>query len=128
VLDFPPDHHTRNRWYQALAVGHGKRIPYGVNLFMPEKFTSNHLIRTLIHCLRKPAVATLAREGGRPLNQHLQRPVPSLVDAGRAELVGWGYSVIVSHDDLLQPSESTCVAKTLGTGERVDGKTIYRLR
>ncbi len=127
VWDFPPDYHAANRWYQALAVAHTKRIPYGVNLFLPTKFASNHLVRTLMHCLRKPAVATIAREGGRPLEAFLQRPSPAKVAAGRAELLEWGYDVVVVHRDKLQASEAGCVEKALGAGERDGELSIHRL-
>lgn len=128
VWDFPPDYHEGNRWYQALATAHGKRIPYGVNQFLPKAFASNHLVRTLMQCLRKPAVATIAREGGRPLEAFLQRASPAKVPAGRAELVKWGYGAIVVHNRRLQPSESTCVEAALGGGDRDGDYTLYRLR
>lgn len=128
IWDFPPEYHAANRRYQALAVVHGKRIPYGVNQFLPTAFAKNHLVRTLMQCLRKPAVATIAREGGRPLDAFLQRPVEAKVAAGRAALLGWGYDVIAVHTDLLQPNEATCVGRTLGASTTKDGAvTIYRL-
>ncbi|MDP2313604.1 MAG: hypothetical protein Q8P41_11910 [Pseudomonadota bacterium] len=128
VWDFPPNHHAANRRYQALAVVHGKRIPYGVNQFLPKQFASNHLVRTLMECLRKPAVATIAREGGRPLDAFLQRPTTSKVPAGRTALLGWGYDVIAVHTDLLQKSEATCIDGALGGGATRDGAVaIYRL-
>ncbi|MDP2309396.1 MAG: hypothetical protein Q8P18_25470 [Pseudomonadota bacterium] len=128
IWDFPPDYHAANRRYQALAVVHGKRIPYGVNQFLPTKFGKNHLVRKLMHCLRKPALATIAREGGRPLDAFLQRPDESKVAAGRASLLGWGYDVIAVHTDLLQPNEAGCVDRALGGSNRRDGAvTIYRL-
>ncbi|MES2644569.1 MAG: hypothetical protein V4850_34090 [Myxococcota bacterium] len=128
IWDFPPNYHAANRHYQALAVVHGKRIPYGVNQFLPAEFGKNHLVRTLMQCLRKPAVATIAREGGRPLDAFLQRPVDAKVAEGRAALLGWGYDVIAVHTDLLQPTEASCVARTLGPSASMDAEvTIYRL-
>ncbi len=127
IWDFPPNHHAANRWYQAIAVTHGKRIPYGVNLFLPKKFAANHFVRTLLYCLRKPALATIAREGGAPLQAYLQRPVPAKVEAGRAELVGWGYGVIAVHHALLQPTEASCVEAAIGPGERDGTVSVHRL-
>ncbi len=127
VWDFPPNYHRANRHYQALAVVHGKRIPYGVNQFLPTEFASNHLVRTLMQCLRKPAIATIAREGGRPLDAFLQRPVPDRVAAGRAALLGWGYDVIAVHTDLLKSSEAACVDAALGGGETSGEIVVYRL-
>lgn len=128
IWDFPPNHHVSNRWYQALAVGHGKVIPYGVNQFLPDKFAKNHLVRTLMYCLRRPALATIAREGGRPLDAFLQRPVASKVEAGRAQLVEWGYGVVVVHHDALQPTERACTLAALGgVATEAEGATVVRL-
>ena len=51
--DFPPENRAANRWYEALAVAHGKRIPYGVNTFLPARFARNHFVRALMGCLRR---------------------------------------------------------------------------
>jgi hypothetical protein len=127
IWDFPPDNHTLNRWYQALAVGHGKRVPYGVNLFLPEKFASNHLARVLMGCLRRPAARTIAREGGRPLEAFLQRADPEKLEAGRRDLVGWGYDVVVLHRAHLAPGELTCLEGALGAGARDGALSVHRL-
>ncbi len=128
IWDFPPNHHAANRRYQALAAVHGKRIPYGVNQFLPTKFAGNNLVRSLMHCLRKPAVSTIAREGGRPLDAYLQRPVPTKVAAGRTALLGWGYDVIAVHTDLLLATEASCVDRVLGGPVAIDGAvTVYRV-
>jgi hypothetical protein len=130
IWDFPPNYHAANRWYEALAVTHGKRIPYGVNAFLPKAFASNHLVRTLMQCLKKPALATIAREGGRPLDAFLQRPVAAKVEAGRAELVEWGYDIVAVHTDALAAREATCVDAALGGGGDAKGKalTVYRMK
>lgn len=128
IWDFPPDNHVGNRKWQAWAVTHGKKIPYGVNLFLPRAFVDNHLYRTLMHCMRRPERFTIAREAGRPLAEFTQRPDPTLVEAGRAQLHEWGFDRVVVHIELLQPNERTCVDTALGGAIEKDGTlAIYRV-
>ncbi len=128
IWDFPPNAHRANRWYQALAVTHGKRIPYGVNSFLPRAFADNHLVRALLQCLRRPASATLSREGGRPLEAFLQRPNAAKIPEGRRKLRTQGYDVVAVHTGLLQASEATCVEQTLGGIPMVEpGLSVYAL-
>lgn len=115
IFDFPPNHHVANRRYEMLQTHHGKKMPYGVNAFLPDSFAKNHFVRALTQCLRKPALATIAREGGPPLHAWLARPVETKVTVGRQELIDAGYDVLVLHLDGLASSEAKCVRERLGT-------------
>jgi hypothetical protein len=127
IWDFPPGHRAANRWYQSLAVAHGRRIPYGVNQFLPKKFASNHLVRALMGCLRRPAEATIPREGGRPLEAFLQRADPRRIEDGREALRRWGYAVVVLHHDRLDATEAACAEGLIGAGVREGEVSTHRL-
>lgn len=129
LWDFPPNHHVANRRYEGLQTVHGKKIPYGVNAFLPKAFQANHFARAMMHCLKKPAVATIAREGGRPLEAWLQRPNLAKIDEGRAALAKHGFDVVVLHTDQLSASEAACARKLLGDApERAEGDVeVWRL-
>ena len=127
VFDFPPNYHTANRWYQVPATVHGKPIPYGVNQFLPDEFADNHLVRTLMQCLRRPSLATIPREGGRPLEAFLRKPDPAKVDAGRQELLAFGYNAVVLHDELSEKERQCALAALGGAPTKSDGLTVVRL-
>lgn len=129
IFDFPPNHHVANRRYEMLQTVHGKKVPYGVNIFLPDAFAENHFVRTLMQCLRRPSLATISREGGKPLQAFLAKPVPTKVELGRQDLVAAGYDVVVLHREDLADTEAKCVAKAIGgEAERVEGELeVWRL-
>ncbi len=51
VLDWPPDASRLNRDYLVDATAHGLAVPYGVNVFLPEKLREDPLVDRLLRAL-----------------------------------------------------------------------------
>lgn len=51
VLDWPPDASRLNRDYLVDATAHGLAVPYGVNVFLPEKLRQDPLVDQLLRAL-----------------------------------------------------------------------------
>jgi len=54
VLDWPPDATTWNRRYTLWQLHHGRPIPYGVNVFLPEELRADPLVARLLNALEDP--------------------------------------------------------------------------
>ncbi len=51
VLDWPPDASQLNRDYLVSATVHGQAVPYGVNVFLPERLRQDPLVIELLRAL-----------------------------------------------------------------------------
>ena len=122
VFDFPPDHRALNRRYEALATVHGKRIPYGVNVYLPDALRGNGFVRAMMGCLKRPARTSIPREGGPPVEPWRISPSEADVATGRAALLAAELDVVVLHLTNLAPKEASC-ARTLLGGEAMYGDT-----
>jgi hypothetical protein len=116
VFTFPPSHSLLNRRWSMEQTVNGKRVPYGVNAFLPDTFAQNGLSRALLRCLRAPARATVGRDGGPPLPRFYAPASPEQVEAGRAALRDAGFDVVVLHLDVLTDAESACARSLVSDG------------
>lgn len=124
IWDFPPDHRGLNRWYESLQTIHGKPMPYGVNLFLPQRFKENHFVRKMLQCVRHLAVHAIPREGGTPLAGWTEKPVASKLADGKKLMSTWGYNRIVLHEDQLSAGERDCVKAVIAGPVLTEGDGI----
>lgn len=124
IFDWPPHHHVQNRRYEMLQTFHHKVVPYGTNSFLPEDMKDNHFVRSLMGCMKKPAVAVIPREGGAPEPGWLERAVASRVPEGRQRLVDAGYDLMILHTDALAHGELSCTRERIGTDALFEGKEV----
>lgn len=99
ILDWPADATTWNRDYLVWQVRHGRPIPYGVNVFLPEPVRRTPEIAALLRTLDDPRARARNRDvpfGGAPL-------LPPADPA--SSLAGLGYRFVVVHRSGLSPGE-----------------------
>ncbi len=133
IFNFPPDAHHGNRRYEMLAIFHQKRMPYGVNSFLPDAWAHNGLVIALLGCLTHPQVLGVPREGGPPPRTWFARnglasprPTPAQIDEGTTALEHDGYSHIVLADTLTRGDRDEVITLLAWHAERVQ-ESVYRL-
>ena len=130
IIDFPPENHLNNRSYTWYAAVHQHRIPYGVNVFVPEKFGKNHRFLQWMGCLRDGGKRGVPREGGPPAWQPPPPPTFTSASLHQAdeELRDWSYWWLLAHLRWMDPAEVDCMTKLLGppTAED-DGYAVWAL-
>ncbi|HNH46367.1 MAG TPA: hypothetical protein PKY30_04990, partial [Myxococcota bacterium] len=130
IIDFPPENHLNNRSYTWYAAVHHQRIPYGVNVFVPEKLGKNHRFLQWMGCLRDGGKRGVPREGGPPSWQPPPPPAFSSESLHQAdqELRSWNYWWLLAHLRWMDPAEVDCMTKLLGppTAED-DGYAVWAL-
>jgi hypothetical protein len=99
VLDWPPDATTANRQYQLQQPGHGRAIPYGVNVFLLDDLREDPLVEDLL--------SALTDLGGRARNRDVPGPEvpPPTPQAGPTELGTLGFRALVLHSGELSLEE-----------------------
>lgn len=117
VLDFPPENHLQNRRYAWYQTAHGRPVPYGVNVYVPEELRLNPAWLSWMACLQDRGARAIPREGGAPVWNG--RPLkglqvtPATVAAGRrqlAERYGW----LVAHTGAMSAAEVGCLRERMG--------------
>lgn len=127
IFDFPPHHHVGNRQYEMYAIFHHKRMPYGVNSFLPAAWKDNGLVLAMLGCVKRPQMLGIPREGGPPASGWFSRtglvspaPTAAQVVTGAARLIADGYSHVVLHPEHLKNQRVGCLSgllATVATGE-----------
>lgn len=132
IFTFPPDAYRGNRRYAMLATIHQKRMPYGVNSYLPDAWADNGLVLALLGCLAHPQATAIPREGGPPprgwfTREGLRAPKPTeaQVQAGVAELVQQGYSHVVVAPTLGGQDHARTTALLDRVAERVEAGVYW---
>lgn len=130
IFDFPPENHQNNRSYTWYAALHQQPIPYGVNVYIPEKIGKNARFLQWMGCLRDGGKRGVPREGGPPAWRPGPPPVFSeaLLKQADEELRNWDYRWLVVHQQWMDPDERRCLENLLGTALRKDDdQTVWAL-
>jgi hypothetical protein len=130
VIDFPPENHLNNRSYTWFSAVHHQRIPYGVNVYVPEKLGKNLRFLQWMGCLNDGGKRGVPREGGPPAWQPPPPPpfTPEALHLADQELASWNYGWLLLHLQWMDTGEQACLAKLLGppTAED-DGYAVWAL-
>jgi hypothetical protein len=109
VLDWPPDQVKLNERYAFFQTVHGKRIPYGVNVYIPDGLRENYLVQRLCYL---SGIQPPPRTPPWSRDYPLRVVVPQMISAQK-ELVGHGYRYLILHPDALAPENLDSVRQTL---------------
>jgi hypothetical protein len=130
IIDFPPEAHLMNRSYTWYQASHHQKIPYGVNVFVPDKLAADRFFQGLMGCLMDVAVRATPREGGEPrwflpLSRTLSQLDPGL----RVPLKNFGFSYVVLHLKAMTPQEAACIGTAFGEAPILESPTqaVYKL-
>jgi hypothetical protein len=126
VLDWPPDATSWNRDYETWQVYHGRPIPYGVNVFLPEAFQADPLVADLLFDLDDPRRRARNRDVDTPY-----RPIPPTPRAP-SELARLGVRQIVTHVEAFSSGEwgrtRSTLVRWLGEPVSIDADTrVWRI-
>ncbi len=94
-----PDATAQNRRYQLAQLRHGRAVPYGVNVFLPDALAEDALVNGLLRDLDDPRAR--ARNRDVPARRD---PVPA-ARPGPSQLAEWGFGALILHRDALSPAE-----------------------
>lgn len=107
VLDWPPDATLANRSYQLQQPGHGRAIPYGVNVFVLDALRGDPLIEDLLEQLDDIGVRGRNRDvPGAPLPPTPKRPGPTT-------LGDQGFGAVVLHSAAMSERERARARRVL---------------
>lgn len=125
ILDFPPEFHQMNRLYTYYQTLHWQRIPYGVNVYVPESLRQNGLFLGWMGCLNDHGARGVSRDGGPPV-WNGRPPKGMVVNAdrvrvGKEELLSQGYAWVILHEAALQSAELRCLTGRLGAAVAAQG-------
>ena len=98
LLDWPPDASTANRQYQLAQAGHGRPIPYGVNVFLPDRLREDELVASLF--------AALDDAQGRARNRDVPGARLRRVGVQGPRLRAWGFVGVALHEAHLTAAEA----------------------
>lgn len=123
VLDWPPEATRQNRQYKLQQVLHGRPIPYGVNVYLPEALRRDPLLRRLARAYRGPAGMRATNRGQRPKSDPWRLgPAAELPPEARP---AW----VVLHVSDVDPDEATraSAALTEALGPPVQADAAHRV-